>query len=269
MEPVSADLPNPSSSTLPPTLPELTNRSRHPKKRLAILLLIFFGLMISSVAGFLYLESPDRAQKRLLLNAQEWRNKFTTPSVQPVYFAPSPLTNDKLISPSVSSSPTLTPEATTLIDLPFLFPELCWIKIVGNNFEDINKLYVTSDDYTLFSEEVGLKSQGWVAKKENLSEKELLDVSEKFRLFYGSEFEKLNWKWQASIPNYKFMTIVADGPNGSAWGLIGVRENNLRVITLSESRSGIGFENCPCAITFEVYLSEIYPIAKVISSVEK
>ena len=67
MEPVSADLPTPSSSTVPPTLPEPTNRSRHPRKRLVILLLIFFGLVISSVAGFYIWKAKTALKKNYYL----------------------------------------------------------------------------------------------------------------------------------------------------------------------------------------------------------
>src|SRR3989344_5012798 len=266
MDSVSADLPTPSSASVSPPLPEPTNRSRHSRKRLVMLLLIFFGLVISSVVGFLYLESQDRVQKRLLLNAQEWKNKFTIPSVQPVYFAPSPLTNVKLTSPSASSSPTLTPEATTLTDLPPLYAELNWQTVSPQNsrFKDYDMIYASSNikelDVTIKYNQ--LSGQEWYAEKISPESDPPVKLSQRFTKYYDSEFTKRGWSFRIELPQSNLSAPAGGYMLGDVMGYIGIKDSSLRLFMFEDFREEA--EQCPCTSHYWVYVSEVTSLEKIL-----
>lgn len=158
-----------------------------------------------------------------------------------------------------------------------LFPEINWELIKENKIFDFAVYY---DNYSTATDSanaiVGNKAlvgQLWGSTVGNLNHDELGQLVKSFSEYYSSEeLESEGWQEFVNYEGIRLSALAADGPSGSVWGYLYIEDEELKVIIVSHETEGPWTTsentpatlNCPCTISFEVFVSEPYPLEDIV-----
>lgn len=172
-----------------------------------------------------------------------------------------------------SSSTASVPKdsGSLLNDIPPLFPQVSWEEFIETQE---NKLL---GEYGLYSQgeifgSIRMNGQEWTASKGNLDRGSMDKLLASFRSYYDNELTKLGWITYHEDGTYNFSPSAADGPGGSIWGYVKVKDGKIREVLLQNITPIEDFGGravCPCNVTFRVFVSEEVLLEELIKRVEE
>lgn len=235
--------------------PQKATTSLPRKRKLSLILfVVFIVAIVLPVGGWWYrVRVPNPPE----LSAPT----IPVATVAPVGFTlPTPL-DDTLPSPISYNY------ATTLTELPVLFPELSWQEVDPRNsrMKEYEVLYVTNDEGSYSYSGVKLPGKEWTTQKSYTADEGWTTISQNLMKYFEDNFSKIGWGSRVQLPGYTLQASAADGPLGSVWGFVGVKDMQVRVVTFEEVRSDNGQGVCPCKLTYWVNISEITPFEEVLT----
>ncbi len=170
-------------------------------------------------------------------------------------------TNRALLTPVIPHLPDQSAKTVDLSDIPPLYPNLIWIT-------DTSELLGKSGIYRE-GNSASISGKQWVASKKGIAPTDMDTVRTGFRKYYDTELTKRGWYTQLKTSSGDtVIPLQADGPGGSIWGYIGSDNNVIRIVLLEEKLPPSGPDvqlNCPCDVTFTVFISDTIPIATILS----
>ncbi len=162
-------------------------------------------------------------------------------------------------------------EQTTLA-VPMLFPRVTWTRFQPDESKlrkSLGKesIYVSGKKYGTSS----IDGQEWEGSAKNLTREEINTILNDFRNYYASKLTAKGWATEVAYTGYKLSPLFADGPGGSIYGYITLKNGQLRAVILMEETPIENFGSiakCPCSIGFRVFVSEIVPISGILERIK-
>jgi len=117
-----------------------------------------------------------------------------------------------------------------------------------------------------------MNGQEWITSKDNLDRNSMDSLLSGFEQYYDKELTRRGWDTVYKDDLYYFVPLSADGPGGSIWGYIIVKDDKLREVILQkitpiEDFGGVA--TCPCNVGLRVFVSEIESLEDLIKRVEE
>lgn len=144
-----------------------------------------------------------------------------------------------------------------LSDLPSLFNGVTWDE--GQRIASPSAEYFVyaSKDYLLH----GLTGMLWTAKNKNIDKDKAYKLEKEFEDYYEKDLISSGWSRDITINRTRVTPIDAGGPTGKVWGYVISRNNNLRVVILSELFHPEAFPD----LVLTVFVSDIVPTNTIVS----
>lgn len=79
-----------------------------------------------------------------------------------------------------------------------------------------------------------MNGQEWTASKSDLDRESMDKILASFRAYYDGELTKLGWSTNYEDETYNFSPLATDGPGGSVWGYVKVKDGKLREVLLQK-----------------------------------
>lgn len=183
----------------------------------------------------------------------------------------SQLNNNSIVPSSPTSQQTTSNEAKTLTDIPSLYPNLTWHKITPETFSSgstwlqiLNENYFQSDIKSIPLN----KGEEWESDLTGISEQKQSLIND-FQSYYDKNMSLLGWDQKVQVGDRYLIAPAGNGSSGNIRGFIAVKDGGLRVLAASsyvKDNKGEGwnaYSQCPCSITYNVYLGDIIPLSKI------
>ncbi len=155
-------------------------------------------------------------------------------------------------------------EATTLTDIPVLYPKLSWQKSTAK--PTLSAGYITYGGKNVILS----GGQEWSAQKMNITYAELGKSVLDFHGYYDPRFSAMGWfDWQGvTINGTRLEILAANGPMGEIWGYVGVKGSKFRVVLFKQEYISLKPEantpSCPnCYPKYTIYLSDILSLSEI------
>lgn len=176
-------------------------------------------LLFSLVLAILIISGSYFIYSKLKTKPQYIQNGY----LQRIILQPTPTPFRKGIDDSVS--------------IPELFPEVSWRGPEIIDKED-NQIFIyiskmkDGGDWEFYSEPISLSGKRWTAE---LDKNDYLELLQSFESYYDIELEKRGWvKWDTlTLESYEITPLAADGPTGSSWGYLNVKNNSVQEVVLT------------------------------------
>lgn len=156
-------------------------------------------------------------------------------------------------------------------DIPPLFPKVSWSvfhpdeKYLAQGHGKYS-LYIQGDAYG----SVPIQGQEWYSSNTQLSRQQLDALLEEFRDYYGKKLQG-GWDTSIKIQGYDVAPLFANGPGGSIYGHIALKNNSIREILLQEVSPIEDFggkATCPCRLGLYVFVSEPLQVEQLLKAIE-
>jgi hypothetical protein len=117
-----------------------------------------------------------------------------------------------------------------------------------------------------------MNGKEWIASKSNLSRDSMNNLLKDFGSYYDNKLSAMGWDAYYEDKKYNFSPLAADGPGGSMWGYVKVKDGRLSEVllaTFTPIEDFGGMATCPCDVGFRVFVSEAVPLEELIRRVEE